>query len=195
MSSRTVTIAAAVAAVAVFLVGLVFTVARDREYESSTTVVLSPNSKEPERISDLLESFERSGTLGTYVELMAADDTTADARALGTEITVRSIPDTRAIGVTAVGDEADVQPALESVVETTRTRQVALRDLFVLEVLEAPSTPVESGPGTGLLLLATVLLSGFAALAVIVILRRVAPPVIQSSRQSGDRAGSGRAKQ
>lgn len=194
MSSRTSAIAAAVAAAAVFLVGLVFTVARDRDYESSTTVVLSPNAEEPDRISDLLESFERSGTLGTYVELMASDDTTADARALGTEITVRAVPDTRAIQVTAVGGESDVQPALESVVETTRMRQEALRDLFVLEVLEAPSAPVESGPGTGLLLLATVLLSAFAALAVIVILRRVAPPVIQSSRQPRGKAGSSRSQ-
>lgn len=195
MSSRSVTIAAATAAVMVFLIGGVFAVARDRDYESSTTVVLSPNSEEPERISELLESFERSGTLGTYVELMAADDTTAGARALGAEVTVRAIPDTRAIRVTAVGGEAEVQPALESVIETTRTRKEALRDLFVIEVLEAPSAPVESGPGAGLLLLATVLLSAFAALAVIVILRRVAPPVIQSSRQSWDKAGPARAKQ
>jgi hypothetical protein len=182
VSSRGIAIAALAAALAVLFAGVAFTVIRDRNHESIATVVLSPSSDEPDRIASLLESFERSGTQGTYVELMASDDTTAAARAMGVEITVRSVPDTRAIRLIAVGDEEDVQPALESVINATKERQSALRDLFVLEALEAPSAPGDAGPSTGLLLAATLLLSAFAALTVLVILRRVAPPTAASRR-------------
>jgi CBS domain-containing protein len=175
MNARGITVAAVAAALIVLAAGVVFTAVRDRNYESVATVVLSPDSSEPDRISNLLESFERSGTLGTYVELMASDDTTSEARALGVEITVRAVPDTRAIRLTATGDEEDVVAALRSVIDGTRAKQATLRDLFVLEVLEEPSAPGKAGPATGLLLLMTLLLSGFAALAVVVILRRVSP--------------------
>jgi hypothetical protein len=175
MNSRGITVAALAAALIVLIAGVVFTSVRERNYESVATVVLTPDSSEPERISSLLESFERSSTLGTYVELMASDDTTAEARALGVEVTVRAVPDTRAIRLIATGEKEDVQPALQSVIDETRAKQTTLRDLFVLQVLEEPSAPEKAGPGTGLLILATLLLAGFAALAVLVILRRVAP--------------------
>ncbi len=175
MSRRSISIAALVAAVTVFLVGLVYTVARDRSYESVATVVLSPSQAEPENISSLLESFERSGTLGTYVELMASNDTTAEARAMGVSITVRAVPDTRAIRLIAEGDKEAVQPALKSVIEATRNRQTALSDLYVLEVLESPSEPTQAGPSTGILLFATLLLSIFAAVGTLAILRRFGP--------------------
>jgi hypothetical protein len=176
VSQRGVTIAALVAAAMVLIAGIAFIAVRDREYESVTTVVLSPSTTEPDQISSLLESFERSGTLGTYVELMASDDTTAQARALGVSVTVRAVPDTRAIRLIAEGDEDQVVPALRSVIATTRARQTALSDLFTFEVLENPSTPTLAGPSTFLLLLATLLLAVFAAVAVVAILRRLAPP-------------------
>jgi uncharacterized protein involved in exopolysaccharide biosynthesis len=77
--------------------------------------------------------------------------------------------------VTAKGDEEDVVPALESVIAATKARQGSLSDLFALRVLETPSAPSLSGPSTGILLLATVLLAIFAAIAVVAILRRVDP--------------------
>lgn len=176
MSPRNITFAALVAAAAVLVVGLVFTIARDRDYESVATVVLTPNTDEPDRISSLLESFERSGTLGTYVELMASDDTTQEARDLGVTITIRAIPDTRAISVIAKGGEGEVQPALESVIDATRDREGTLSDLFTIQTLESPSEPSLAGPSAVILLLATLLLAGFAAVAVIALLRRFAPP-------------------
>jgi hypothetical protein len=176
VNRRGITIAALAAAAAVLLAGIIFSAVRDREYESVATVVLSPSSAEPDRISSLLESFERSGTLGTYVELMASDDTTEEARELGVSIIVRAVPDTRAIRLIAEGEKDQVQPALRLVITATRARQTALSDLFRLELLESPSAPTLAGPGTGLLLLATLLLAIFAAVAVVAILRRVAPP-------------------
>jgi len=176
VSQRSIGIAALVTAAVVFLTGVVFTAVRDRDHESTATVVLSPSQAEPENISSLLESFERSGTLGTYVELMASDDTTAEAREMGVSLTVRAVPDTRAIRLIAEGGQDEVQPALQSVIQATRERQTALSDLYVLEVLESPSEPTLSGPGTGVLLFATILLSIFAAVGVVAILRRVAPP-------------------
>jgi acylphosphatase len=175
VSRRSIGIAALVAAATVFLAGLIYTIARDRSYESVATVVLSPSQAEPENISSLLESFERSGTLGTYVELMASNDTTAEAREMGVSITVRAVPDTRAIRVIAEGGKEEVQPALQSVIEATRNRQTALSDLYVLEVLESPSERTQAGPSTGILLLATLLLSIFAAVGTVAILRRFGP--------------------
>jgi hypothetical protein len=192
MSRRAIAIAALIAAATVLVAGVVFTAARDRHYESVATVVISPSSAEPERISSLLESFERSGTLGTYVELMASKDTTVEARELGVDITVRAVPDTRAIRIIAEGGEEDVVPALQSVIINTRTRQTALSDLFELEILESPSAPVLAGPGTGILLLATLLLAVFAAIAVVVILRRFAPPPRRPVQSSKFRVGSTR---
>ena len=185
MNQRTISLAALIAAATVFVVGIVFTAVRDRHYESVATVVLSPSDAEPENISSLLESFERSGTLGTYVELMASDDTTAEAREMGVSVTVRAVPDTRAIRLIAEGDEEDVQPALTSVISATRARQTALSDLYVLEVLESPSEPTLAGPGTGVLLLATALLAVFAAVGVVAILRRFGPPGSQRPLQDG----------
>jgi hypothetical protein len=158
---------------------------RDRDYGSVATVVLSPSAAEPDSISSLLESFERSGTLGTYVELMASDDTTAEAREMGVSVTVRAVPDTRAIRLIAEGDEEDVQPALQSVIDNTRARRTALSDLYVIEVLESPSEPTLAGPSTGVLLLATLLLSVFAAVGTVAILRRFGPPGSRRPVQGG----------
>lgn len=189
-------LAALVTAALVLVVGIAFTVTRDRDHQSSATVVLAPSTPDdPERVSAVLESFERSGTLGTYVELMAADDTTRAARDLGVDIAVRSVPDTRTIRVTAVGDEDDVQPALTSVIEASVAKQATLADLFVLSVLEQPSAPEQAGPDDGLLLLATLLLAGFAALAVVLVLRQVGstqPPAPESPRQDTPGAGDRR---
>jgi hypothetical protein len=176
MSKRLSFLAALVAGLAVLAAGIVFTVVHTRPYESVASVVLSPQTNEPDRIASLLESFERSGTMGTYVELMSSDDTTAEARAQGVTITVQSIPATRAIRLIAEGDEDAVKPALRSVIANTLARQNTLRGLFTLRILEKPSEPVLAGPANSLLLIATLLLAVFAFVAVLVILRRVAPP-------------------
>lgn len=185
MNQRAISIAALVAAAAVFVIGIVFATVRDRHYESVATVVLSPSTAEPENIPTLLESFERSGTLGTYVEVMASDDTTAEARAMDVSVTVRAVPDTRAIRLIAEGDEEDVQPALTLVIRATRAKQTALSGLYVLEVLGSPSEPTLAGPDTGVLLLATALLSLFAAVGVVAILRRFGPPGSRRPLQDG----------
>lgn len=192
MNDRMLALAAVATAAVVVIVGMVFAVARPTKYESTAAVVLSPDTEVPDRISSLLESFQRSGTLGTYVELMASGDTTAEAQAAGVDITVRAVPDTRTIQVTGVGDHDAVQSAVSSVIERTQSKQATLRDLFELVVLEEPSGPAESGPGTPLILAATLLLAGFAAIAVFLILRRVAPgqsrkPEPTRPRQKSDR--------
>jgi len=176
MSRRVTNIAAVIAGLAVLIAGIAFTAVRERPYESVASVVLAPQSNNPERIASLLESFERSGTIGTYVELMSSDDTTEEARAQGVTITVQAIPNTRAIRLIAEGDEDAVKPALRSVITRTLARQQALTGLFTLRVLEKPSDPVLAGPGNKLLFIATVVLAIFAAVAVLAILRRLLPP-------------------
>ena len=175
MNERKIRLTALVTGLLVLVIGIVFTATRSRDYESVATVVLSPTVTETGEITTLLESFERSGTQGTYVELMASDDTTAKAQASGVSITVRAVPDTRAIRIVATGEEEDVVPALNSVIAATKARQSSLDDLFALQILEKPSEPSLAGPSTGILVLATVLLAIFAAIGVAVILRRVGP--------------------
>lgn len=194
MSDGGVRRAALATGILVLLIGLVFTVARGRDYESVATVVLSPTATETGEITTLLESFERSGTQGTYVELMASDDTTAEATAMGVSITVRAIPNTRAIRLTATGGEEEVVPALESTIAATEARQKSLSDLFALQILESPSSPTLSGPGTGLLLFATLLLAVFAAIGVVVILRRLGPGSRRPVQSSLFRAGPERSE-
>lgn len=176
MKRSLMVLTAVLAGVAVLIAGGLFTAVRDRPYESVASVVVSPQTKNPNQIASLLESFERSGTLGTYVELMSSDDTTKEARERGVTITVRAIPNTRAIRLIAEGEEEDVKPALHSVILNTLARQSTLTSLSTLRILESPSEPVLAGPSTSILLLATVLLALFAAIAVFAILRRVAPP-------------------
>jgi hypothetical protein len=175
VSERKIRLAALATGVLVLAVGIAFTAARGRDYESVATVVLSPTAKEAGEITTLLESFERSGTQGTYVELMASDDTTAKAQAMGVSITVRAVPNTRAIRIIATGGKEEVVPALGSVIAATEARQASLDDLFALQILESPSSPSLSGPGTATLLLATLLLAILAAIGVFVILRRLGP--------------------
>lgn len=194
MRTPSTAVSALLAAVAVLAVGIAFTATRDREYQSFATVVLSPSSPDPERVSGLLESFERSGTLGTYVELMASDDTTREARGFGVNITVRAVPDTRTIRLSAVGREEDTQPALASVIETTQERQPTLADLFALGVLEQPSKPEQAGPGNRVLLVTTVLLAAFAALAVVLLLRQLGASGPSPSRPPSGRRGRAKAR-
>jgi hypothetical protein len=175
VSERNIRRTALATGVLVLLIGILFTAVRSRDYESVATVVLSPTAKEAGEITTLLESFERSGTQGTYVELMASEDTTSEAQAMGVSITVRAVPNTRAIRIIATGGKEEVVPALESVISETKARQGSLDDLFALQILESPSSPSLSGPGTGILLLATVLLAILAGIGVVVILRRLGP--------------------
>lgn len=153
----------------------VYAVTRTTSYESDATLVLAPAPENPETIPFLLDSFTRSGTQGTYVELLDSNDLARRAQATGVEFSVRGIPDTRVIGVTATGERGEVTTALERLIATVQREQGALRDPWEVQVLEAPSAPAAAGPNTRTVMLTGVVLSVLVALLAWVLLPRRRP--------------------
>ena len=98
-----------IVALAVAVAGLGYAAVRTPTYESSAQLVLVPQAKDPAVDADLLSSVSSAGTVGTYVELYGSADVAEAAGDPDVTITVRSVPDSRIIGVTASGDEDDVR--------------------------------------------------------------------------------------
>lgn len=173
MSKRTTRAVAAAVALLVLAAGLAYTFTRSTDYKSEATMLLAPKRDTPRDIlSSVLDSFGRSGTGGTYVEMISSADTLRSAEAFGTTVAVRAIPDTRTIQVTVTGPEERVQPTLERVIRAAQERQVQLRDVWELQILESPSAPSVAGISTAALLGATALMALLSALFLIVVLGR-----------------------
>lgn len=174
MTDRAVRLITLAVALAIIAAGVAYAIARPVTYSAGATLVLTPNPSDPEDQPSLLDSFERSGTVGTYVELLASDDTLRRAGDPDIELIVRAIPGSRALRLTAVGGEEDVRPGLQAVIETAQRSGtgVGVDDLWTLRVLEAPSEPVEAGPNTLFILIATGLLALLGALVTRLVLRR-----------------------
>jgi uncharacterized protein involved in exopolysaccharide biosynthesis len=161
-------------ATAIIAAGAAYALVRPVNYESSSKVVLVPTAQSPADLSSVLDSFERSGTAGTYVELIGSGDTLKQAGSPPVTVSVRSIPDTRAIDVTASSRyKSIVRPALESVVTTSQKRQTELNDPWTLKVIETASSPSRTGPSTVLILLSAILLAMLGAVAVLAFIGRL----------------------
>jgi uncharacterized protein involved in exopolysaccharide biosynthesis len=161
-------------ATAIIAAGAAYALVRPVNYESSGKVVLVPTAQAPGDLSSVLDSFERSGTAGTYVELIGSDDTLKQAGSPPVTLSVRSIPDTRAIGVSASSRYKSIlRPALESILTTAQKRQTELNDPWTLKVIETPSSPSRTGPGTLLIVLASILLALLGAVAVLAFIGRL----------------------
>ena len=173
MSKRTTRAVAAAVALLVLVAGLAYTFTRSTDYKSEATLLLAPKRDTPRDVlSSVLDSYGRSGTGGTYVEMISSADTLREAKAFGTTVAVRAVPDTRTIGVTVTGPEDVVQPTLNRLIRASQTRQAELRDVWELQVLESPSAPTVAGISNAALLGATVLMAILAALFVLVVLGR-----------------------
>ncbi len=59
----------------IFAAGVAYTLIRPITYQSDATMVLAPTPTKPSDLPNVLDSFQRSGTAGTYVELLASEDT------------------------------------------------------------------------------------------------------------------------
>lgn len=173
MSKRTTRVLAAAVALLVLAAGLAYTFTRSTDYKSEATLLLAPKRDTPRDIlSSVLDSFGRSGTGGTYVELISSADTLRSAEAFGTPVAVRAVPDTRTIQVTVTGPQDRVQPTLERVIRAAQERQVQLRDVWELQILESPSAPTVAGISTPALIGATVLMALLSGLFLLVVLGR-----------------------
>lgn len=172
-TSRTRRLISAGVAVAILIAGLAYVSFHTIEYESTAKVVLVPRPTSSSDIPNLLDSFERSNTIGTYVELIGSNDTKELAGSPPVSVTVRGIPGTRALMVTATGAKERVVPALEALVAASRLAQPRLNDPWRLTVIARASKPTRAGPSTAQLLLATVVLSILGALLALTALRRI----------------------
>lgn len=161
-----------VVALAVAFVGLVYAVARTPAYESTARLVLVPQAKDPAVNADLLSSVSSAGAVGTYVELYGSADVTGAAGDPPVTITVRSVPDSRIIGVTASGDEDAVKEDLRRVLAAGLAQEPRLKDSWGTAVIQQPSEPEQAPPSTGMVLLATLLLAILAGVFTAVLLRR-----------------------
>ena len=154
--------------------GLAYALVRPVSYESNAKLVLVPAVQTEGDVSSVLDSFERSGTAGTYVELLSSGDTLKQAGSPPVTVSVRAIPDSRAIEVDASSRYKDiVRPALASIVTTAQKRQAGLNDPWTLSVLETPSSASRAGPSSGLIIIATIFLAVLGAIAVLTLLPRL----------------------
>jgi hypothetical protein len=173
MSKRATRVLAAVVGLLILIAGLAYTVGRSTEYKSEASLLLAPKKgASPDVTSSLLDSFQRSGTSGTYVELISSKDTLNRANAAGVSVAVRSVPDARTIQVEATGPEALVQPGLTRIIQAAQDREGELGDVWRLRVLASPSAPTVAGIGSKSLIAATIVLALLAALFVLVVLGR-----------------------
>lgn len=174
MSKRATRIFATLVALLVLVVGLGYTATRSTSYQSEAKLLLAPKkSTPPDQLSTLFDGFANSGTAGTYVELISAPDTLRRAGATGVTTTVRWVPDTRTIDVTAESpDSSHVQRSLDSIIRTAQAREAELGDVWQLQVLASPSAATVAGISNKALIGATFLLAILAALFVVVVLRR-----------------------
>ncbi|HEV2815033.1 MAG TPA: hypothetical protein VGW10_17380, partial [Solirubrobacteraceae bacterium] len=125
--SRLATTIAAIVAIVILGLGAGYLVTRETNYESNATLLLAPTTTDPDVLPGVLESFTRSGTANTYVELIDSADTRRLAGSPAVDLSVRAVPDSRAIQASASGAEEVVQRGLAAVIEASRRREDALR--------------------------------------------------------------------
>lgn len=172
MSRRLRVLAAVVVGVGIVIAGVGYASVKPSSYTSTSRLVLIPRAKSLNDISNLTSSFTSSGTAGTFVELIASNDTLAAAGASGLSAGVRAIPDSRVIQVGLQGAQSRVQPALGRLLKVARQKQRALNDDWTMEVLEGAQPATKSGPSTKLIFVATFLLAIFGGVLVLVALQR-----------------------
>ncbi len=170
---RAVLALAAVAALVVVVSGVAYALLiRDTTWESNAQLILEPQTVSLSERTAVIDAFDRSGTIGTYVELLSSRDILEEAGNPNVAVEARAIPDTRVIEVTATDGRNGVTDGLDSVLE--RARDAELGDLWKLTVLERPSAAERSGATTATLLIATALLACLAAIAVPLLVRGLA---------------------
>jgi hypothetical protein len=174
----------AVATVILFS-GLAYAVVRPINYRSEATLVLAPTPERPSDLAGVLDSFQRSGTAVTYVELLASDDILKAAGNPPVSVRVRSVPDSRVIRVSTEGSDKNiVQPALRSILTAATQEQQKLVDVWELKVLQTPSGPSQASTTTSLILLATLLLALLGAISAWTLMRRYGTPPDRRAREA-----------
>jgi hypothetical protein len=169
----------------IFFSGIAYTLVRPVSYSSQATMVLTP--KPTDDLAGVLDSFQRSGTAVTYVEFLASGDLLEAANDPPVTVSVRSVPDSRIIRISAEGSEKGiVKPALQAILTAANQEEDKLVDIWTLRTLQAPSDPSPSSTSTSLILMATILLALLGAVCTWTLLRRYG-----SGQPPGGRGGDG----
>jgi capsular polysaccharide biosynthesis protein len=162
-------------ALAILIIGFAYAAAKPVQYESTGSLVLVPEPSDPRDLPQLLDSVQRSGTLGTYVELLSSGETLSNAGFSGADITVRAIPDTRVITVTAKGEDEDVSRVAEAVMTAGRKQARRLGDPWRLDGLAGASAPSAVPPTRAMVLAVSAVLALLAAVLVLVATNGLGP--------------------
>jgi hypothetical protein len=162
-----------VAALSVIVVGAAYLGLRSRSWESTAELAVTPTAHSVDAKANLLGNLQESGTLGTRVELISSKDTLAAAGNPEVQISVRSIPDTRVIDVTATGALGAVRPGLSAVLSAAIAEDTKLDDPWQMKTIASPTPPAKAGPGNAELGVAVAVLALLAALASYAGLRRL----------------------
>jgi hypothetical protein len=191
LNRSTVTLITVAVATIIFFAGVAYALVRPVTYRSQASLVLVPTPPDPADVPGTLDSFERSGTAQTYVEMLASNDLLKRAGDPPVTVTVRSVPGSRVIRMSTSGDDENiVRPALSAVLSAANREQDKLVDIWDLRVLQAPTDASKASTSTNLILISTILLALLGAVATWTLLRRYGggPP---DDRGQGGRPGDG----
>lgn len=192
LSRSSVTLITVAVATIIFFAGIAYALVRPVSYQSQATLVLVPAPADPGDLPGILDSFQRSGTAVTYVELLASSSLLKQAGDPPVTISVRSVPDSRIIRISASATDKDiVKPALASLLTAADREQEKLVDIWDLRELQEPNEPSKASTGTGPILIATLLLSLLGAVATWTLLRRYGSGGGGGGPDRRDRPGDG----
>jgi hypothetical protein len=163
-------VAAGAVALVVLVAGIGYAASRPARYETRATLVLTPTLSATSDRATLLDSFTAAGTPGTFVELLASGQVARSAGSPPIDLTVRSVPDSRAINLTAQGDRRTLRSNLRAIITAAQVAQRGLGDEWQLRTLSSPSTPVRAGASTPAIVAAAALLALLAGVATLVAL-------------------------
>jgi hypothetical protein len=183
MNPRLVRTVALIVGISVLVAGTAFTLLRHRSWESKAELAVIPASSAISDQANLLGNLQESGTMGTRVELISSKDTLQAAGSPNVQITARALPDTRVIDVTATGEPTDVRAGLADVITAAKAADARLDDAWTLKTITSPTAPAKAGPGTGLLLGATLLLAIIGGVATLIGLGRIEPTAYPRRRE------------
>lgn len=192
LSRRAISLVAIVAAVLVFASGMSYALVRHVKYQSGAELVLVPTSHNSAQIANLTSSFVNSGVLGTYVEYLSALDPGGVLNARHVSLSVRGVPDTAAIDISATGSRSAVRASLQAVIDYAQALASSLNDAWTLRTLNAAGRATQAGPGVDLILGASALLAMLVGLFVYAVLDRLFPrKVVETTTPDMDRLHRG----
>lgn len=183
-------VAVTLVATAVLATGVGYALTRQTTWEAHGSVYLVPSVEDPFTRSTLLDAFQRSGTIGTYVELLTSETLRARASARDIGLRVSAVPDSRVISLRASGNAKRVQTGLAALQRAALEPEAQIGDGWELRLGQPASAPLRRDTATHIVVLAAVMLAALAALVASVLLERLFPPpvAVAPARSAEDEA-------